>query len=134
MVGRGDPKRVFPMRIFLAAGLLALSLALAAPAYATEKIEPATLDAVTALATKGYAHPETAKVKDVLKSKARNGLGYCGEVTIEDGKGYTVFHAIIADSSGGGASILRLADYPEGDTSRNAIAVRQMMRNFGCTK
>ena len=32
------------------------------------------------------------------------------------------------------ASVLRLADYPEADQSRNAVAVRRLMVNFGCAQ
>ena len=38
------------------------------------------------------------------------------------------------DDKGNGASVLRLVDYPDSDTSRNAETVRRMMVNFGCTK
>jgi hypothetical protein len=117
---------------FLAAALAAGVLSL--PALGDEAVDPATLDKVLAVATRGYAHPEAARIRNVHKSAAKNGLGYCGEVTVEAGDGFTVFHAILADDKGNGASVLRLADYPESDTSRNAEMVRRMMVNFGCTR
>jgi hypothetical protein len=121
------------MRFQLLAAALAATI-LAVPAFADDAPDQATLDRVLAVATKGYAHPETARLRNVHKSKARNGLGWCGEVTVENGDGYTIFHAILADDKGGEASVLRLVDYPDSDTSRNAEMVRRMMVNFGCTK
>jgi hypothetical protein len=57
-------------------------------------------------------------------------MGYCGDVTVEDGDGVTLFHVLL--ETAGGPSVLRLADYPESDISPNAQTVRQMMKNFGC--
>jgi hypothetical protein len=115
------------MRSFAIVLLLALSTGAAA---SDETIEAATLDAVTALATKGYRAPEAAIVRGVRKSLARSGLGYCGEVSSGAGEEFTLFHAILADTDGKGASVLRLADYPKGD--QNAGAVRQILEHFGC--
>ena len=115
-----------------AAALAAATCAL--PALAEDAPDQAILDKVRVVATKGYAHPEAAKLRNVHKSAAKNGLGWCGEVTVENGGGYTVFHALLADEKGEGASVLRLADYPDSDTSRNAETVRKMMVNFGCTQ
>jgi hypothetical protein len=121
------------MRFQLLAAALAASV-FAVPALADDAPDQATLDKVLAVATRGYAHPETAKLRNVHKSAAKNGLGWCGEVTVENGDGYTIFHAILADDKGNEASVLRLVDYPDSDTSRNAEMVRRMMVNFGCTK
>lgn len=120
------------MRCFLVASVMAAVLPPAAIAT-EEKIEASTLDAITAVATKGYKHPATATVRNVHKSKARNGRGYCGEVSLEGLDGFTLFHAIIAGGDTP-ASVLRLADYPADDQSRNAIAVRRLMVNFGCAE
>ena len=106
----------------------------ALPAVAEEAPDPATLAKVQAVATRGYAHPEAAKIRAVHKSAAKSGLGWCGEVTVEKGEGYTPFHAILADKDGKGATVIRLADYPPSDTSRNAEMVRKLMTNFGCTR
>ena len=121
------------MRNLSLAAALALTFA-AVPALADDGPDAATLAKVQAVATRGYAHPEAAKIREVRKSAAKNGLGWCGEVTVEKGAGYTPFHAILADDKGGEASVLRLVDYPDSDTSRNAEMVRRMMVNFGCTK
>ncbi len=120
------------MRFPFAAALLAVSASAFAqyPAFADE-IEPATLDRVVEIATSGYARPDVAVVGEVHKSRARNGLGYCGTVSVESGDGVTAFHVLL--ETAGGPSVLRLADYPEGDTSANAVAVRQLLKNFGCT-
>jgi hypothetical protein len=113
----------------------ALAAIFCAPlARAEEPVDQATMDRVLAVATRGYAHPEAAKIRNVHKSAAKNGLGWCGEVTVEQGDGFTVFHALLADKDGKGASVIRLADYAESDTSPNALLVRKMMVNFGCTK
>jgi hypothetical protein len=117
------------MRGFPFSGVLAVCLSSSAPAA---MMDESTLDAVVVLAAKGYKAPEAAEVRGVHKSLARNGLGYCGEISIETGEGFTVFHVILADQDGAGASVLRLADYPEEDQSRDAAAVRRMMQNFGC--
>ena len=121
------------MRNLSLAALLAFAFA-AVPALADDGPDAATLAQVQAVATRGYAHPEAAKIRAVHKSAAKNGLGWCGEVTVEPGEGYTPFHAILADKDGKGATVIRLADYPLSDTSRNAEMVRKLMANFGCTK
>ena len=113
--------------------LLVLLLLFASPARAEEAIDAPTLAAVTALATRGYADPAAASVRDVHKSLARNGLGYCGTVSLADGSGFTVFHAILGEDGGAG-SVLRLSEFPASDDSPTANAVRQMMRNVGCVE
>lgn len=108
-----------------------LALLSVVPSVASsQEIDADTMTAVVALATKGYAAPEAAEIRNVRKSLARNGMGYCGEVTIEDGEGFTVFHAII--ESGTGPSVIRLADYPEG--AAYADIAQRLMRNFGCVE
>ena len=73
-----------------------------------------------------------ATVRNVRKSRARNGLGYCGEVSLDGGSGgFTLFHVILAGKDSA-ASVLRLSDYPDSDQSRNAAMVRQLFVNFGC--
>lgn len=109
------------------------ALALAPAAAVAGEIDGETLDAVAALATQGYANPAAAEVRNVRKSLARNGMGYCGEVSVEAEDGvFTVFHAII--ESGMGPSVLRLADFPPNPLDPDAMAVAEMMRNFGCTE
>jgi hypothetical protein len=116
--------------------LLFLSLCLALPVLpaSAEDIDPATLDAVTALAARGYADPDGAVIRNVHKSLAKNGKGYCGEITVEagDGETFTVFHAIL--EGGTGPSVLRLSDYPADAASPNTVMVERLMRNFGCTE
>jgi hypothetical protein len=119
------------MRVFLAAAVAAAILSPTMLLAEEETIDAATLDAVSTLATRGYHHPAAASIRKIHKSRARNGLGYCGEVSLEDGGGFTLFHAIL-EAKDSPASVLRLADYPDGDQSRNAIAVRRMMVDFGC--
>jgi hypothetical protein len=119
------------MRVVLAAATAAAILSPAVLLAEEEKIDAGTLAAVTRVATKGYHQPATASVRNIHKSKARNGLGYCGEVSLETGTGFTLFHAILAGKDNP-ASVLRLADYPDGGQNRNAVAVRRLMANFGC--
>jgi hypothetical protein len=109
------------------------------PPAVAEDIDQATIERVTDIATSGYADPGAATVTGVFKSLARNGMGYCGEVTVEGGEvtvegggSVTVFHVLL--ETAGGPSVLRLADYPDTDMSPNAQTVRQLMKNFGCTE
>ena len=95
------------MRVVLVAAMAAVILAPAVLVAEEEEIDAATLAAVTTLATKGYHQPATASIRNIHKSKARNGLGYCGEVSLENGGGFTLFHAILAGKDSP-ASLLRL--------------------------
>lgn len=110
---------------------LAAVLLVATTPVQAQEIDPAILDRVAEIAATGYADPGGAVVTGVFKSRARNGMGYCGDVTVEDGEGVTLFHVLL--ETAGGPSVLRLADYPESDMSQNAQVVRQLMKNFGCT-
>jgi hypothetical protein len=101
-------------------------------ALADEPDQP-TLDKVLAAATKGYAKPEIAKIRNVRKSLAVNGSGYCGEITVEDAvETYTTFHVLLDTPSG--PSVLRLSDFKTPESDPQAATVHQMMRNFGCIK
>ena len=122
------------MRLLPAAAVAAAAAAalFAAAALADdEAIPPSILAAITAVATKGYVRPTAATVRSVHKSRARNGLGYCGAVSLDGGDGFTLFHVILAGKDSA-ASVLRLSDYPDSDQSRNAAMVRQLFVNFGC--
>ena len=110
---------------------VAAALSAALPAVAQD-IDRPTLDRVAVIATTGYVDPAVAVVTEVRKSRARNGMGYCGDVTVEDGSGITLFHVLL--ETAGGPSVLRLSDYPESDQSPNAQTVRQTMKNFGCAE
>lgn len=126
----GAGRAEFPMRL---AFLFFLAVTASAPfAFAAgETIEASTLDAIAALATRGYANPSAVELRSVHKSKAMNGLGYCGEVTLAEGGGFTVFHVILGENGAAG-TVLRLAEFPENDQSPHAVVVRQMLRDFGC--
>ena len=116
-----------------AAATLVAIFASNAVVSAAEDVAPAIAAEVAGIATRGYADPAAAVVSGVFKSRARNGMGYCGEVTVEpEGGGTTVFHVLL--ETAGGPSVLRLADYPESDMSPNAQTVRQLMKNFGCAE
>lgn len=119
------------MRRSLAAAIAAATLCGAAALADEPPIAAATLDAVATVATMGYIHPATAAIRDVRKSKARNGLGYCGEVSLDGRDGFTVFHVILADKDIA-ASVLRLSDYPDADQSADAATVRRLLVDFGC--
>ena len=128
--GRGTERKNFTMRLFLSA--LIAACALPVIPLAEEAIEASTRDAVFVLATKGYREPASAEVRNVRKSLARNGKGYCGEVTIEGGGGFTVFHAILGGE--GEASVLRLADYGTESSNNFAETVVRLLKNFGCVE
>jgi hypothetical protein len=124
-------------RTAVAAAVFALMLPLMpallpSVALADEPDQP-TLDKVLAAATKGYAKPEIAKIRNVRKSLAVNGSGYCGEITVEDAvETYTTFHVLLDTPSG--PSVLRLSDFKTPESDPQAATVHQMMRNFGCIK
>lgn len=119
------------MRLAALAAAVPMCLMAAAP-VAAQDIDAATLARVAEIAARDYADPEAAIVTGVFKSRARNGMGYCGEITLEGGAGVTTFHVLIESAMG--PSVLMLADYPESDMSPNAQTVRQLMSNFGCTE
>ncbi len=108
--------------------LILAGLPLAAPAE--EAIDDATRIAVATLATRGFADPTGATIRNLRKSLARNGLGYCGEVSLPEG-GFTVFHAILGENGKAG-SVIRMSEFPASDESPTAVAVRQMLKNVGC--
>jgi hypothetical protein len=124
-------------RTAVAAAVFALMLPLMpallpSVALAEEPDQP-TLDKVLAAATKGYAKPEIAKIRNVRKSLAVNGSGYCGEITVEDAvETYTTFHVLLDTPNG--PSVLRLSDFKTPESDPQAATVHQMMRNFGCIK
>jgi hypothetical protein len=124
-------------RTAVAAAVFALMLPLMpallpSVALADEPDQP-TLDKVLAAATKGYAKPEIARIRNVRKSLAVNGSGYCGEITVEDAvETYTTFHVLLDTPSG--PSVLRLSDFKTPESDPQAATVHQMMRNFGCIK
>ena len=119
------------MRAIVLTALAVFSSASASAQELEPEIDAATRDAIFAVATRGYANPDAAIMRNLHKSYARNGMGYCGEVTLAEGGDYTIFHVLLGGASG--PSMLRLAEYPESDVSSNAITVRQLMKNFGCT-
>jgi hypothetical protein len=119
------------MRLCLAAAIVSAPLLPMTAMADEQKVEASTLDAIATLATKGYRQPAAASLRNIHKSLARNGLGYCGEVSLDGGGGFTVFHVILAGNDSP-ASVLKLSDYPDNDRSRNAVAVRRLMVSFGC--
>lgn len=111
----------------LAAALLA---AVGGSALA-EDIEQAKLDQILAAAAKGYAKPAEAKIRNVHKSLAVNGTGFCGEITVEAAPGtYTTFHVLLETANG--PSVLRLGDFGAPADDPQSATVNQMMHNFGC--
>jgi len=127
---------VSPMRILFASCLVLASFTGVVAQTVDDRsgagIEAETLAAVLTLATRDVADPGAAHIRNIHKSNARNGQGYCGEVSLSAGGDFTIFHAIL--SGGTGPSVLRMADFPESDQSSNATTVRQMMKNFGCVE
>lgn len=118
------------MRLLLAAAIAAITTT--AIAQDQPILTDETIAAVTVLATKGYADPSAAEVRNIHLSFARNGHGYCGEVTVEGGETFVPFHAILADESTA-ASILRLtAPAGEAKSGSQDETVERMFINFGC--
>jgi len=117
------------MRILMSAAALILLTAISA---AAQDIDQATIDLVGATAAKGYADPGAAVVTHIRKSKAVNGSGYCGDVTVEGSEETTTFHVVLETPSG--PSVLRLADYPTPESDPQAATVRQLLLHFGCTE
>ena len=118
------------MRKLTRVTIFALFVAIAAPALA-EDIDAATLEKVRATATRGYADPAKADVRNIRKSRATNGSGYCGEATLEDAPGtVTTFHVLLETPTG--PSVLRLSDFSAPDTDPKAATVHEFFRHVGC--
>ena len=121
------------MRRLSVAAVLSGTLAIASAALAEDEIDAVTLDAVVGLATRDYPDPAAATVRNVHKSLAANGHGYCGEVSAASGDGsFTVFHVLL--ESAVGPSVLLLSDFPDPVQSSNASVVHLMLKNFGCVE
>jgi hypothetical protein len=120
------------LRVIIGPVIAVFALAAMPAVAADDEVDAETLAAVTAVATKGYAHPEAATVRAVHKSLATSGTGYCGEVSIEDSTEFTTFHVILEASTG--QSVLRLSDFPNPESSQQAKTVHELMRNFGCLR
>lgn len=83
----------------LVATALCLTL-LSLPAIGAEA-DPDIVAKVTTAAAKGYGSPADAEVRNVRLSKAMNGTGYCGEISVEGADGtFTVFHVLLETPSG----------------------------------
>jgi hypothetical protein len=96
-----------------------------------EDIEQAKLDQILAAAAKGYSKPAEAKIRNVHKSLAVNGTGFCGEITVEAApETYTTFHVLLETANG--PSVLRLSDFGAPTDDPQSATVNQMMHNFGC--
>jgi len=116
------------MRILTPAAALIFLTAI--PSVLAEDIDQATLDLVTRTASKGYAAPAAATVSHIRKSKATNGSGYCGEVTIEGGMETTTFHVLLETPTG--PSVLRLSDFTATETDPQSATVHELFRHVGC--
>jgi hypothetical protein len=121
-------------RFVCLAAALALPLLAAAPAGAQQvadgsagDLDPALARAITKLATRGFAAPAEAQLRSIHLSKARNGRGYCGEVSVGSSAEFVPFHAII--EADGSASLLRLSDAATPEDKETAI---RLLTNFGC--
>ena len=118
------------MRMVTAAAALAVLFAATTPLLADD-IDAATLEKVRLAASKGYAHPEAATIKNVKKSLATNGSGYCGEINIEDTTDtVTTFHVILETPTG--PSVLRLIDFQNPETDPQAKTVHEIFLHVGC--
>jgi hypothetical protein len=122
------------MRLGAALALLLVAAAVgSAPAAEEEEIDAATLAEVIAVASMKQPDPPSAEVRNVHRSLATGGHGYCGEISAGSGDGtFTVFHALLRSALG--PAVLLMSEYPETDGSPNAVAVRTMMHNFGCVE
>lgn len=118
------------MRMVTAAAALAFLFAATTPLLADD-LDAATLEKVRVAASKGYAHPEAATIKNVKKSLATNGSGYCGEINIEDTTDtVTTFHVILETPTG--PSVLRLIDFSNPETDPQAKTVHEIFLHVGC--
>jgi hypothetical protein len=100
-------------------------------AILADEIDAATLEKVRVAASKGYVHPEAAAIKNVKKSLATNGTGYCGEINIEDmPDAVTTFHVILETPTG--PSVLRLIDFNNPETDPQAKTVHEIFQHVGC--
>jgi hypothetical protein len=119
------------MRVLPAAAALMFIVVTPATLLADE-IDAATLEKVRVAASKGYAHPEAAVIKNVKKSLATNGSGYCGEINVEDMPDtVTTFHVILETPTG--PSVLRLIDFNNPETDPQAKTVHEIFLHVGCT-
>ena len=118
------------MRTVLAAAALIFLVATPVTVVADE-IDAMTLEKVRIAASKGYAHPETATIKNVRKSLATNGSGYCGQINVEGTPdAVTTFHVILETPTG--PSVLRLIDFDNPDTDPQAKTVHEIFQHVGC--
>lgn len=120
-----------------AAALLCL-LSLALPAAAQQVVDdtgaaldPAVVAAVGALATRDFAAPQDARLRNLRKSLARNGRGYCGEVSPGGDGPFVPFHAILDEN--GDTSLLLLSDFTRPGAEGDAETANRLLKNFGCT-
>jgi hypothetical protein len=118
------------MRMLPAAAAL-ICIAVVPATVVAEEIDAATLEKVRIAASKGYAHPESATIKNVKKSLATNGSGYCGQINIEDmPDAVTTFHVILETPTG--PSVLRLIDFNNPETDPQAKTVHEIFQHVGC--
>jgi hypothetical protein len=112
------------------AAALGFLFAATTPLFADD-IDATTLEKVRIAASKGYAHSEAATIKNVKKSLAINGSGYCGEINIEDTPDtVTTFHVILETPTG--PRVLRLIDFKNPETDPQAKTVHEIFLHFGC--
>jgi hypothetical protein len=121
-------------RLVGVAAMLALSLPMAAPVHAQQVVDnsagtldPALVQAITTLATRGFAASADAQLRGIHPSKARNGRGYCGEVAVGPSADFAAFHVIV--ESDGTGSLLRLS---EAETPEDRETAIRLLTNFGC--
>jgi len=122
-----------PVILFFCLGLLAAPAAAQEVVDGTgEALDPALVKAVGALVTRDFAAPEQARIKNLKKSLARNGHGYCGEVSPGGEGAFVPFHAIVEEN--GETSLLLLSDFTRPGAKGNLDLATQLLKNFGCTQ
>ncbi|MBB5755071.1 hypothetical protein [Prosthecomicrobium pneumaticum] len=120
-----------------AAALISI-LAFSAPAAAQQVVDgtdsgldPAVVRSIGALATRDFAAPADARLRNLKKSLARNGHGYCGEVSPGGAGAFVPFHAIVEEN--GDTSLLLLSDFTRPGATGHLDIAQRLLKNFGCT-
>lgn len=121
-----------PFPALLAAALLVASMATASaqtilgPPLQSAALNEAVGAAVAAKFDKGTA----LWIRDLKKSLARNGQGYCGEVGLAEAGPFSPFQVIL--EPGGNASVLILSDADKADALVTKESATALLQNAGC--
>ncbi|MCX5516038.1 hypothetical protein [Kaistia algarum] len=94
-------------------------------------LQPAALNEAIGAAVAAKFDKGTALwVRDLKKSLARNGHGYCGEVALAESGPFSPFQVIL--EPGGDASVLILSDADKADALVARESATALLKNAGC--